>query len=66
LASRVAKAKCDYILRELGFDAAVDDKAGHLEADLRKACPKGIDVYFESVEGMILHAIILLLAQFMT
>jgi NADPH-dependent curcumin reductase CurA len=57
------KAKCDYILKELGFDAAVDYKAGYLEADLRKACPEGIDVYFESVGGMILHAVIPLLNE---
>jgi len=55
------KVKCDYIVKELGFDAAVDYKAGHLESDLKKACPEGIDIYFESVGGMILHAVIPLL-----
>jgi len=32
-------AKCDYVTRELGFDACVDYKLGHLFDDLRAACP---------------------------
>ena len=38
------KAKCDYVVKELGFDACVDYKAGNLQRDLKAACPKGIDV----------------------
>ncbi len=48
------KAKCDYIVNELGFDAAIDYKAGNLRADMKAACPKGIDVYFDNVGGEIL------------
>ena len=44
-------AKCDYVVRELGFDACVDYKAGNLQRDLKEACPKGADVYFENVGG---------------
>src|SRR4029450_11836916 len=33
------KAKCDYVVQELGFDACVDYRAGHLLEDLRAACP---------------------------
>jgi NADPH-dependent curcumin reductase CurA len=47
-------AKCDYVVKELGFDACVDYKAGNLHRDLKEACPKGIDVYFENVGGEIL------------
>jgi NADPH-dependent curcumin reductase CurA len=43
--------KCAYLKDELGFDAAVDYKAGNLHRDLREACPKGIDVLFENVGG---------------
>jgi NADPH-dependent curcumin reductase CurA len=57
------KSKCDYIINELGFDAAVDYKAGHLDRDLREACPQGIDVYFESVGGAVLHAVVPLLNE---
>jgi NADPH-dependent curcumin reductase len=52
------KAKCDYVREELGFDAVVDYKAGNLEADLRAACPKGVDVHFENVGGEILDAML--------
>jgi len=52
------KAKCDYVTRELGLDACVDYKAGHLDEDLQAACPGGIDVYFENVGGEILDAVL--------
>ena len=47
-------AKCAYVVDELGFDACVDYKAGNLAQDLRKACPKGVDVQFENVGGVVL------------
>ena len=43
--------KCAYVKDELGFDAAVDYKAGNLHRDLKEACPRGIDVLFENVGG---------------
>jgi NADPH-dependent curcumin reductase CurA len=52
------REKCDYVTRELGFDACVDYKAGKLEEDLRVATPKGIDVYFENVGGEVLDAVL--------
>ena len=52
------KAKCDYVLNELGFDAVVDYKAGKLEDDLRAAVPKGVDIYFDNVGGPILDAML--------
>ncbi len=50
--------KCRYLTEELGFDAAVDYKAGRLQADLVAATPDGIDVYFENVGGVILEAVL--------
>jgi NADPH-dependent curcumin reductase CurA len=52
------KAKCDYVVHELGFDACVDYKAGNLLQDLRMHCPQGVDVYFESVGGVILDTML--------
>jgi NADPH-dependent curcumin reductase len=52
------KAKCDYVVKELGFDACVDYKAGKLDDDLKAAAPKGIDCYFENVGGEILDAVL--------
>src|SRR5213078_759437 len=46
--------KCKHIVRDLGFDGAIDYKAGNLEAALRDHCPNGIDVYFDNVGGEIL------------
>jgi NADPH-dependent curcumin reductase len=52
------KQKCDYVTRELGFDACVDYKAGNLYRDLKDACPKGIDVNFENVGGEVLDTVL--------
>ena len=52
------KAKCDYVVDELGFDACIDYRAGKLSDDLRAACPKGIDVDFENVGGAILDTVL--------
>ena len=48
--------KCDWLTGELGFDAAVDYKAGNLFKALKAAAPQGIDVYFDNVGGDILEA----------
>jgi NADPH-dependent curcumin reductase len=54
--------KCAY-LRALGFDAAIDYKAGDLGAALREHCPSGIDVYFDNVGGETLDAALARLAM---
>ncbi len=48
--------KCRYLTEELGFDAAVDYKSEDLPKALAKACPKGIDVFFDNVGGAVLDA----------
>lgn len=58
-----AQDKCDYVVRELGFDACVNYKTGDLPAALKAACPSGIDVYFENVGGDVLRAVMTLLNQ---
>jgi NADPH-dependent curcumin reductase CurA len=50
------QAKCDLLVRELGFDAAVDYKAGNLFKALRAEAPNGIDVYFDNVGGDVFEA----------
>ncbi|MGH6931236.1 MAG: NADP-dependent oxidoreductase [Dongiaceae bacterium] len=52
------KAKCDYVVGELGFDACVDYKAGNLARDLATATPKGIDIYFENVGGEVFNSVL--------
>jgi NADPH-dependent curcumin reductase len=48
--------KCNYIVKELGFDAAIDYKKESVLEALRQHCPKGINVYFDNVGGDILDA----------
>ncbi len=49
-------AKCALLTGELGFDEAVDYKAGDTRRALRAAAPNGIDVYFDNVGGDIFEA----------
>jgi len=58
------RAKCDYVVRELGFDACVDYKSGRLYEDLQAACPEGIDCYFENVGGPVMDTVLRLLNPF--
>jgi len=52
------KNKCDYLLNELGFDAAIDYKNESLRKEIKRNCPKGIDIYFDNVGGETLdHAL---------
>jgi NADPH-dependent curcumin reductase len=52
------REKCDWLLKEAGFDAAIDYKNENVGEALIKYCPKGIDVYFDNVGGEILdHAL---------
>jgi len=55
--------KCDWLVRGLGFDAAIDYKAGEMAAELRKHTPDRVDVFFDNVGGEILDAVLLRLAR---
>ena len=46
--------KCRWITEDLGYDVAVNYKTGNLAEALAKACPNGIDVYYDNVGGEIL------------
>jgi NADPH-dependent curcumin reductase len=41
-----------------GYDAAIDYKQGDLDAALKAACPKGIDIYFDNTAGEISDAVL--------
>lgn len=53
--------KCAFLVDELGFDSAVDYKAGDIRKPLKEACPSGIDVYFDNVGGEILDTCLALI-----
>lgn len=53
--------KCRYAVEELGFDLCLDRRSLNLAEQLADACPKGIDVYFENVGGVVWDAVLPLL-----
>jgi NADPH-dependent curcumin reductase len=55
--------KCEWLVREAKFDAAIDYKADDVAARLRELCPKGIDVYFDNVGGELLDLALARLAM---
>ena len=57
--------KCDWVVKELGFDACIDYKAGPsaVREGLKAHCPKGVDIYFDNVGGEILDAVLARLAR---
>jgi NADPH-dependent curcumin reductase CurA len=55
--------KCEYIVKELGFDAAIDYKSEDVRKALQTHCPKGVDVYFDNVGGEILDIVLSQLAR---
>lgn len=47
------------VIRELGFDAAIDYRATpDIAAEITRAAPEGVDVYFDNVGGEMLEAIL--------
>jgi NADPH-dependent curcumin reductase CurA len=56
------KEKCDYVVKDLGFDACIDYKqhadAASLSKALKAACPDGIHGHFENVGGLVLDAVL--------
>src|SRR3954467_4760904 len=56
--------KCRYVKDELGFDACVDHRAADFPEQLKAACPKGIDVYFENVGVPVFDAVLPLFNPF--
>jgi NADPH:quinone reductase len=55
-------SKVAYLVDELGFDGAFNYKTTtDYVAELRRQCPKGIDVYFDNVGGSISDAVLRLI-----
>lgn len=51
-------AKCEWVVKELGFDACIDYKNGSVKDGLKQHCPAGVDIYFDNVGGEILDAVL--------
>ena len=57
------QAKCDWVVKELGFDACIDYKNSDVpnkgvRAGLKEHCPDGVDIYFDNVGGEILDLVL--------
>merc|ERR1719427_1181457 len=52
------EVKCDYLVKELGFDAAVNYKKDDIMTEIRKAAPDGVDCYFDNIGGDISNGVI--------
>jgi NADPH-dependent curcumin reductase len=48
------KGKIRQLVEDLGFDAGIDRSAPDFALQLRNACPEGINVYFDNVQGEVL------------
>ena len=51
-------AKCEYVVKELGFDACVDHRSKTFAQDVTDALPAGIDCLFENVGGAIFELLL--------
>ena len=50
--------KCRVVVEGFGFDSCIDYREGDLAAALKEHCPRRVDVYFDSVGGPILDAVL--------
>ncbi|GAC1619707.1 MAG: NADP-dependent oxidoreductase [Nevskia sp.] len=53
--------KCQLAVEKLGFDICLNHGAKNFAEQLRAACPKGVDVFVDTVGGKILDAVVPLL-----
>jgi NADPH-dependent curcumin reductase CurA len=51
-------AKCEFVVKELGYDACIDYKGGSVRDGLKQFCPQGVDIYFDNVGGEILDTVL--------
>ncbi|PPR75880.1 MAG: putative NADP-dependent oxidoreductase YfmJ [Alphaproteobacteria bacterium MarineAlpha2_Bin1] len=52
-------AKVEYITKKLGFDIGINYKKDNIDlySELKKVCPKGVDVHYDNVGGEIMQTI---------
>jgi NADPH-dependent curcumin reductase CurA len=59
------QTKVDFLTGELGFDAAINYKSEtNMTEAIEKACPDGVDVYFDNVGGEISDAVVTQINKF--
>ena len=55
--------KCRDLLNDFGLDGAIDYKVANIEAELKRLCPQGVDLFFDNVGGAVLDAVLMNLAR---
>jgi NADPH-dependent curcumin reductase CurA len=55
--------KCERLIAELGFAAAVNHRSATLPEQIEAACPDGVHVYFDSVGGPLLETVLWQIAE---
>ena len=51
--------KCEHLVKELGFDAAVNYKKKNILTAVKRAAPAGVDCYFDNVGGNISNGVMM-------
>lgn len=55
-----SQKKIDFLEKELGIDKGINYReADDLEAEIKKVCPEGVDVFFDNVGGNVFDAVFL-------
>lgn len=57
------QAKAAHLVDKLRFDAGIDYRDPNFPAELRAACPDGVDIYFDNVGGIVRDAVWPLMKQ---
>jgi NADPH-dependent curcumin reductase CurA len=52
------KEKCDWLVKEAHFDAAIDYESEDIGVRLSELWPNGIDVFFDNVGGAVLNEVL--------
>jgi len=55
--------KCDWLVNELGYDAAIDYKNENVKARLKELCFGGVNVFFDNVGGPVLNDVLARIAN---
>jgi len=50
--------KCKNLVEKHGFDAAINYKSKDVSGEIKKNCPKGVDIYFDNVGGPLLETVL--------
>jgi len=56
--------KCQWLVDEVGYDAAIDYKSENIKVRLREICPNGVNVFFDNVGGIALDHTLARIAPF--